>query len=336
MQPPFPPSAESLVRIQYPFSTLPTEIVVETFACFVPVYPRAPPLLGLESPNLLTHICHEWREIALATPVLWRAISLTFDRDASFAHEVAISHSWLQRSRALPLSIQIRIDTPAAELELFSATIIPHRQRWEYLYMHNVTQAQVTAIDGPMALLRHLALTLDVVPSDLVVVFKDAPSLRTVLLNFRSALMLALPWAQLTSLTLKHTPEPRCIAILRAAAPNLVHCSLTAVAWGDFEQSADITLPQLESLVLRVQILGASGLRSLLILPALRHLTLLERFPNPDPFPVMAAFIGKAACTLLEVVRVTETGFVSEQEYLAAFPLIPTFTLVVPSEAAKL
>ncbi|KAJ6588192.1 hypothetical protein B0H19DRAFT_1098293, partial [Mycena capillaripes] len=62
----------------YPVLTLPNEVVSEIFGHFLPVYPTSPPAIDLLSPNLLGQICRKWREIALTTPVLWRAISVPF------------------------------------------------------------------------------------------------------------------------------------------------------------------------------------------------------------------------------------------------------------------
>ncbi|KAJ7086305.1 hypothetical protein C8R43DRAFT_311955 [Mycena crocata] len=60
----------------YPVLTLPNEITSQIFIYFLAAYPRCPPFQGLLSPIILTHICHQWREIALSTPALWRAITL--------------------------------------------------------------------------------------------------------------------------------------------------------------------------------------------------------------------------------------------------------------------
>jgi hypothetical protein len=86
----------------YPVLTLPNEITSEIFIYFLPIYPVPPPLIGDLSPTLLTHICHQWREIALATPALWRAISL-------FGHYLPRNRisSMLSRSGSCPLSIQM-------------------------------------------------------------------------------------------------------------------------------------------------------------------------------------------------------------------------------------
>ncbi|KAJ6540780.1 hypothetical protein B0H19DRAFT_1269316 [Mycena capillaripes] len=69
---------------KYTVLTLPNEIVAEIFIRFLPICPSCPPLSGSLSPTRLTQICRRWREIALGTPALWRAVSLDdrhFDGD---------------------------------------------------------------------------------------------------------------------------------------------------------------------------------------------------------------------------------------------------------------
>ncbi|KAJ7186635.1 hypothetical protein C8R46DRAFT_277182 [Mycena filopes] len=67
-----------LDAFKYPVLTLPNEVVCEIFTQFLPTYPLRPPLVGPESPTLLTQICHLWREIAIGMPTLWRAIELCY------------------------------------------------------------------------------------------------------------------------------------------------------------------------------------------------------------------------------------------------------------------
>ncbi|KAJ7822363.1 hypothetical protein B0H13DRAFT_1659736, partial [Mycena leptocephala] len=79
---------------------LPNEIIFEIFIHFLPIYP-AWPFTGLLSPTTLTHICRQWREITLTTPLLWRAIGLSDERRSD------ICNTWLTRSRRCPLSIHV-------------------------------------------------------------------------------------------------------------------------------------------------------------------------------------------------------------------------------------
>ncbi|KAJ7473247.1 hypothetical protein FB451DRAFT_1133777 [Mycena latifolia] len=98
---------ERLDSYAYPVLTLPNETVSEIFVRFLPVYPLCPPQTGLLSPTVLTHICRKWREIALATPALWRAISIVddIDSDRTDGRQLHILESWLNRSGCLPLAV---------------------------------------------------------------------------------------------------------------------------------------------------------------------------------------------------------------------------------------
>ncbi|KAK7033404.1 hypothetical protein R3P38DRAFT_3186940 [Favolaschia claudopus] len=97
------PAQQRLDSYKYPVLTLPNEIVGEIFLDFLPPYPEPPPLLGEDSPTILTHICRQWREIALTTPALWRSIDL---RDVSVEAATSLACSWLERSGCLPLSLR--------------------------------------------------------------------------------------------------------------------------------------------------------------------------------------------------------------------------------------
>ncbi|KAJ7470992.1 hypothetical protein FB451DRAFT_324350 [Mycena latifolia] len=89
----------------YPVLTLPTEIVSEIFTHFVPVYPACPPLVGLLSPSTLGQVCRKWRQIAISTPSLWRAIRLDLDNRINRPTQLRLLDTWLERSRTSPLSI---------------------------------------------------------------------------------------------------------------------------------------------------------------------------------------------------------------------------------------
>ncbi|KAJ7639452.1 hypothetical protein FB45DRAFT_725271, partial [Roridomyces roridus] len=78
---------------------LPNEIVSEIFIQCLPPYPICPPFRGLSSPTCLTHICRKWRDIALTTPQLWRAIPFPASGDYK------TPQAWLERSGSCPLSI---------------------------------------------------------------------------------------------------------------------------------------------------------------------------------------------------------------------------------------
>jgi hypothetical protein len=196
---------QRLDSYRYPVLTLPNEIVSELFIHFLPIYPSCPPLTGILSPSTLTQICREWREIALATPALWRAISfsdgglffgLTFEQQIRSRTEL-----WLSRSGCCSLSIQFdEYDSLVPFGPAVLAALVPHRARWEHLDLclrHSCRHLRAI-IGGPMHLLRslHLSLPGDNATSQSpdIVAFPELPLLREVILNDNAATTVILPW----------------------------------------------------------------------------------------------------------------------------------------------
>ncbi|KAJ7149185.1 hypothetical protein C8R43DRAFT_1007428 [Mycena crocata] len=239
---------ERLDSYKYPVLTLPNEIVSEIFVHFLPVYPLCPPLTGLLSPTTLTHICHHWRAIALATPSLWRAIFLTDDEDDD---DECIVESWLHRSGSCSLSIQMT-DSQHIVADEIIEQLLPRRSRLEYIRL-TIRLSHLLVLGGPMPLLRDLNINVyyeDVDPS--VVrnsVFRDVPLLRSVTLNDFTYPDGFLPWSQLTSLTLIAKIPPESGPIL-VQAVNLLYCEL--IIRGDEVSYPDIKLAHLETLRLVV------------------------------------------------------------------------------------
>ncbi|KAJ7041972.1 hypothetical protein C8F04DRAFT_1030880 [Mycena alexandri] len=323
----------------YTVLTLPTEIVVEIFESFLPDYPLCPPLLGLESPTVLTQICREWREIALAAPTLWRAISVCLNGGVSSSAEkqLAVVQNWLLRSRPLPISLCC-ITTANS----FLAAIIPHRDRWEHLYMRTVPPNNIFALNGPMPLLRHLDMTRAATPGSVVL---NAPLLYSAVLDYGAAQAVVLPYAQLTTLCLTGAYLPNESVPLLQRTPNLVHCELAVFSYADDHAAPDVTLPRLESLTLRIRSLDGHPRERFLNVPALRRLHIVESHSVPAAAAIrsLGAFLEKAGCARLEEVQIMkpkllaedasdpEHEVASEAAYRTTFPHIPAFILVYSS-----
>ncbi|KAF8127094.1 hypothetical protein K438DRAFT_2001022 [Mycena galopus ATCC 62051] len=212
---------ERLDAYTYPVMTLPAEITSDIFTHFLPALPAYPPLIGSHSPTLLTQICRGWREIALAIPRLWSAISFADDwYDASFGELLHICHIWLTRSHSYPLAIRFG-DLNELDATQILAAITPHRERWEYLDVH-LSPSHLPAIQDPMPLLRHLNLSMYDVLDDAIPI--QAPLLHSVALRALTPPGFAFP-EQLTSLVLMYTFRSDYAAILQRTC-NLVHCEL--------------------------------------------------------------------------------------------------------------
>ncbi|KAF7343910.1 F-box domain-containing protein [Mycena venus] len=311
---------------KYPVLTLPNEIVSEIFTHFLPIYPGFPPLAGTGSPTSLTQICRKWREITLATPSLWKAI--IFDDGLPWKRQGQIFDSWANRSGSCPLSIRFRSRDHYREL---LQGLVPHLARLEYLEIHVLSDL---TLHGPLPHLRHLDL---VIKTDQIVVFHDAPLLRTAsLTSVIGSPNISLPWIQLTRLTLIISNFNQCIAILRQTS-NLVHCDLQLAGMFDRRHSAppgaEVTLLHLESLVLDrysgTTVIGL-GYAPFFNLPALRTLHMPEPIFGATSTAMLSSLLSKWGCALQELRVTGERRTVFDSVFRAAFPGIPEIHFDTP------
>ncbi|KAF7335394.1 F-box domain-containing protein [Mycena venus] len=283
---------ERLDTYKYPVLTLPNEIVSEIFIHFLPTYPSCPPLGGPLSPTHLARICRRWREIALVTPALWRAVSLS---KISYSLPSDVKQIWLARSGSHPISIHMneyaRGNVPGGSRAL--AAVLLHCARWEYVKLR-LFNSSLPTIEGGLPLLRHLDLELDYYPKDLVI--RDAPLLRSVVLDVNTLSNIVLPWTQLTRLTLRVITIDDCIPVLQKVT-NLVHCKLQLQDRDEGDPLPDIVLPYLSTLSCKQWGHGEYSL-DIFIVPALRSLTVTEQFLQPSPIDSLKSFIAKSGCML--------------------------------------
>ncbi|KAK7014405.1 F-box domain-containing protein [Favolaschia claudopus] len=312
---------ERLSSYKYPVLTLPTEVTCEVFIRFLPLCPDFPPLVGLLSPINFTHICRQWREIALTTPDLWRSINLTRSSLQGHTHAEVLVPLWLERSGCLPLRIR------AADVESESAPIlphiIPHYARLEHLTLSLNDAEPLAAMKASMPLLCSLNLWFGVRASDLII-FPHVPLLRTVILSDYGSPSIHLPWVQLTSLSLECIYANRAMHILRQTA-HLVHCGLHFWPMEDDElhdDLSDVTLPRLESLVMDRDSARDMDFFRAIVTPALLSLEISEQFlrSGSSPTKILETFISKSACQLREL-KITN-AVSGARPFLDAFPAI--------------
>ncbi|KAJ7161181.1 hypothetical protein C8R46DRAFT_1353799 [Mycena filopes] len=311
---------ERLDSYKYPVLTLPNEIVSEIFVHFLPTYPKCPPLTGILSPTNLTQICRKWREIALGTPWLWRAIHLPLDTDGPSAEHLRDFGVWFLRSGCCPLSIEFT-DEPGVDRQDFRLPS-SHAARCEVLTIF-LQQWPIPILDNPMPLLRHIDVAVQSghFPSgEEPVVLGDVPLLRSARLDDVGSQAVSLPWAQLTSLHLHILYPEECVEVLQWT-PNLVHCVLDLVDNGPEPPLPDVMLLRLESLVLLVGCGGGCGSLDFLVTPALRSLQVSEDcFPGPTLI-ALASFVSKSGCTL-QNLHIAGKRQVSDDAYTRSFPSV--------------
>ncbi|KAJ7092104.1 hypothetical protein C8R43DRAFT_1049908 [Mycena crocata] len=315
----------------YPVMTLPNEIISEIFLHFLPVYPIGPLFKGYLSPTLLTHICLKWREIAIATPALWRAMTLQLlncNSDQDYSARLPV---WIDRSRSLPLSFSLHreLEDKRGDIPLNECieALIPHRARLEYLELKWVTDDVCPLFDGPLPSLKHIDLSWeDYAPSSPAVVC-DAAQLRSVVIS-RFPDRVIFPWGQLRRLTLWDVHPSQCTAILQQCS-RLTHCKLSLWDNSDDPQP-DLHLPLLQSLICIPDYDSGPelpGYIDTLIVPALRTLRVPDYFLGDDPIRTLVLFISKSGCTL-EQMCITGPRAAPKRAYREAFPSIGELSFV--------
>jgi hypothetical protein len=257
----------------------------------------------------------------MSTPALWSIIGTSDHDGIPLKQKHHIFDLWLNRSRFCPLSIQI-VGKDVAEI---LATVVPHRARWEDLGLC-LFPFDLPIIEGPMPLLRYLDLNILEYPATDVLAFREAPMLRTVLLNDFATSRIILPWAQLTSLTLLSVYLHKIFPVLQKTS-NLVHCELWVCFDSDNDQLGPVVpLPCLQSLALADAGDGpVTDFLETFIVPALRSLKIPEDFIEPDPIQSLTGFISKSGCKL-EEVHITGERLLPQDSYRHAFPSIRQFS----------
>ncbi|KAK7018497.1 F-box domain-containing protein [Favolaschia claudopus] len=287
-----------------PILTLPNEITAEIFLGYLPSYPLCSPLFGRTSPTVLTQVCRQWRQIALALPRLWTAISFTVE---DLPSHVTFEGMWLTRAGNCSLSIEAN-DYSEEGLPLtaeFFAKTFPYRERLERLYLaiHHPTNFELPTVVASMPLLRDLYLDLNL-DFPHVVHFPDLPLLRTAILGGVAFSNVILPWSQLTTLSLRQVTLARCIPVLMVAS-DLVNCSLLELHAHDSDSIIqEVKLQYLETLTLSYDqdsLLFSEENHDCLAnftAPALRHLEVPVVFLGPQPLDALASFISRSECKL--------------------------------------
>ncbi|KAK7055371.1 F-box domain-containing protein [Favolaschia claudopus] len=313
---------------RYPVLTLPNEIVAEIFVQFLPPYPDLAPLAGSLSSTFLTQICHQWREIALTTPMLWRAIKLPsrlMYLEDQAETVTSLLTMWLERSGSCPLSIRIPIGDHG-DFPIITSSLVPHFARCEHLSFDVQNTGELSAMDRSMLMLRSLSLVIsNSNGGSSLFTFQNTPLLRSVSLSDWAHIpSVVLPWSQLTSLTLSLVYPDACMSVLQQTSV-LVDCTLSLWTRDDPQDHFNaLTLPYLETLVFQSRSDIAPEFFHSLITPALLFLQLPEGFLNPFPesdvVESLESFINDSGCRLRHL-RIT-CAYHGKEVFQTAFTAI--------------
>ncbi|KAJ7030635.1 hypothetical protein C8F04DRAFT_1113104 [Mycena alexandri] len=336
----FTEDSEDLPRDTHscPALTLPYDIMAEIFLCILPAYPTPPPIFGRLSPSLLAQICRKWREIALNTPALWRAFSISSYQSKFYPqrsrHLLEIS---LDRSGSFPLAIKLgeRVNHEPGLTEIVQI-IAQHSARLENIELSIIAPLdRLPAVELPLPLLRTLRLgDLKLTTLALTPTFVKAPLLRKLDLQVCSAPFRSIfPWSQLTVLDVGWIMPGDCMDILSLLV-NIVVCRLNVDYWiRQADESRHVTLPRLETFIFETfsSWQGApSSLLDTLTLPALKRLDIAEiLLPRDNPVASLATFVARSGCDLSELCIVEDSSWRHHQsrlqDYRDAFPFVASF-----------
>ncbi|KAJ7628870.1 hypothetical protein FB45DRAFT_45266 [Roridomyces roridus] len=311
------PYLQRLNSCKYPVLTLPNEIISEIFVHALPPYPSCPPMKGPKSPTHLNLICRKWRDVALGTPQLWRAITLPYTDDK----QVDMVRTWLDRSRSCPLSIKLSWEKTLPRTELCEAILL-HRQRWEHVHLSVADESEFALIEGTLPMLLSLSVKFDgSVMGHMRPVAQNYPRLESLALSNLECSVDRLPWSQLTSLTLSSRTDD-CAVVLQAAV-NLVELKLIDCR----VDRVDVQFIRLETLILDYRYGLADFPRHMIhmfTLPALHTLQLCAKLLGKQPIDALSSFISRSGCRLRKVLITGKRKRIDSKElFRQAFPTIP-------------
>ncbi|KAJ7672384.1 hypothetical protein DFH06DRAFT_1467852 [Mycena polygramma] len=208
-------------------------------------YPCPAPI-GILSPHLLCQICRKWRDIALTTPALWRAGSLTLRAPDRLEQAVCLLESSLARSGSRLLSIELK-DNSTVDMSQFCRIIADYRARCEHLALSiNKPFALLPTSHPSLPFLRTLKLGW---PGQVTPTVLAAPLLQKVDINgYLSSYRSIFPWSQITVLSVRAITTKECASLLPQLV-NIVYCCLDVNEDGDTDWS--VILTHLETLILR-------------------------------------------------------------------------------------
>ncbi|KAJ7170884.1 hypothetical protein C8R43DRAFT_981418 [Mycena crocata] len=322
--------------LKFPVLTLPVEVTSEIFIHCLPATlpdePRTPSIV----PLLLTCICRQWRNIALATPRLWSKFSILADLPNIQRHHEFIER-WLSRSGNLPLSLTFRRgypyepENPYEEIspEVLAAHELAatdsmerclevfwnYSRRWQnvkFLLKPSLFQRpSISTPDGGFPRLTHITIGSyqrdESFGSEEIKLFGDAaaPQLRSVEIELDTngdidLRLFILPWAQLTSFTGKSFVEEECYYVL-LQTPALVHCTFSLCKNGDdnapHAHPSLAPMSYLKSLSLQASH-DLSEILGALTLPSLETLSIRNHRGTNHAIPAVRQLLIRSRCDL--------------------------------------
>jgi hypothetical protein len=342
-----------------PIRKLPIDILQEIFIACLPAH--NPLMSRWEPPILLTHICSSWRNIALATPQLWKSIriDIPFGRkfSSTWIDRSELLQEWLSRSAACPLDIYL-VHWRTCDLEFYDDIIIDSlirfSERWRevrFLAPSLPFQALVPITSLPpskVPLLETFILncewpqpgptTVNFTQLDPQSVFNvlKAPNLRDLSLPHINENVTRLPinWSQLTNISLEGTSRSaHFLSVsetykLLSLCRNLITCKLEIGSeTGDSEElPLEITTTALVSLPFLTRLsvreyASLSRLFTLLRLPSLNYIEFHTKIRPTQQSSI--SLLSLLTCFHNMIQLITDSRYFTRQDFIKCLRLCP-------------
>lgn len=311
----------------HPFDVLAPELWQEIFVHCLPVE-KCPDVN--EAPLLLCSVSHSWKNLAVSTPRLWTSLSMVVGGNTSYLTAYYVAQ-WLNRSKALPLTLSLQQRYPFENTNFISQLILTHfmrhTARWQHVSLEFPTWQSVTVRQsipdfGHPILLK--SFTLDAnqprpdsaanaaqVLFDLVGIAPGISKLE-VLSSIGAGVQLHSIGTAVTDIKLHNVDSvelclniiTRCVALTTCDFRMDRHNRI-----GDLSKLDVLVHSNLRSMELHTQPTQISALLRLLELPALQHLGLYASC-NTLAQTDFLDFLSRSKCKLLTLV-LNDTGISS-------------------------
>ncbi|KAF7966892.1 hypothetical protein HWV62_36651 [Athelia sp. TMB] len=342
--------SDRLNAIISPMRAAPPEIIAEIFSYLKGDYRDKVHAHARAESLLPTHVCQQWRRIALSIPSLWNNIYINGGSvsDSIPNSEVECIKVWLARAKNCPLSINLqRLDDWWDDFDFerddawnaIFEILLQYSHRWRHAILFSTTTTDFSSLRNNLPLLETLEIKCPI-GSDTIFggnAFEIAPRLVSVTFVAGESTNI-LPWAQL-----KVFSADTCVTISESLdflrrMPNIV--SFHAEIHSQESEAMGFTntplqLSKLESLsVLENEEFSMTRYLNNLTLPSLKSIKLSAESPfygNPDDEWVSAAvsMIQRSSCSIksLEIEGATWNGQSTLGDFLRATPLLETLNI---------
>lgn len=195
----------------------------------------------------LTHVCRQWRQIALSIPFLWKHIGVTADR-SDVTPRLECIKAWLIRAKDCPLSVNIGClsDQYGHAWNAILDVVLPQSCRWRHVIIACLHPADFSRVRNQLKQLETFSITVQGASGEATGAFEIAPALKNARVDvqghigYRRARQFELPWTQLSSFDACYCSSEHALTLLQMM-PNII--SFAVKLFGESNSRALINYP---------------------------------------------------------------------------------------------